>query len=121
WGLIPAALITCWYTSISLRTKRANSCGDMSRVSLPPLARRSFTVGSASALRTSALILFTISADIPAGPQTPNQRGESAPLTPASPVVGTSGSVGLRLAVLTASARSLPLLMLDMPAEIGAQ
>ena len=93
----------------------------MSIVSLPRLASFSFTPGSASALRTSALILVTMSAGTPVGPHTPNHSGESAPFTPASPVVGTSGSVGLRFAVLTASGRSLPLLMCGMPAEIGDQ
>ena len=45
----------------------------------------------------------------------------SAPWMPASPVVGTSGKVGLRLGVLTARARTLPPLMCESAAEIGAQ
>src|SRR5258708_24921802 len=106
---------------MSLRTKRENLGGDMCVGWLPVFASLSLTVGWASALRTSALIFLTRSADMPAGPHTPNHSGASAPLTPASPVVGTSGSVGLRVAVLTASARSLPLLMWGSPAGIGTQ
>src|SRR4026207_894305 len=122
--------MTAAYVLISSRTNLANSAGDMSMPSLPSARSFSFTPGSASALRTSAEIFCTTPAGapvapppagVPAGAQTPNQSGESAPLTPASPVVGTSGSVGLRFAELTASARGLPLLMEDMPAEIGVQ
>jgi len=41
--------------------------------------------------------------------------------TPDSASVGTSGSELERLALLTASARSLPSWMLDSAAEIGAK
>ena len=62
-----------------------------------------------------------MSAGVPAGAHSPNHSGEFAFATPASPVVGTSGSWELRFALLTASGLSLPLLMFDMAAEIGAQ
>src|SRR5882672_506925 len=120
-GLMPAPLITRAYSSCSLRTNFAKSSGDMSMVSLPRFCSRSRTVGSASALRVSAEIFATMSLGVPAGAQMPNHSGASAPCTPASPVVGTSGSWPLRLGVLTARARTLPPLMWGIAAEIGAQ
>ncbi len=93
----------------------------MSMVSLPRLCSFAFTAGSASALRTSALILFTSAGFIPAGPHMATQRADSASLTPASAIVGTSGSVALRFPVVTASGRSFPALTLESTAEIGAQ
>src|SRR6266850_3932401 len=98
-GWMPAALITRAYSWTSLRTNILNSSGDMSMVSLPRPTSRSRTTGSLSALRVSAEILFTIPAGTPAGPHSANHSGASAPLTPASPVVGTSGNWPLRFAV----------------------
>src|SRR5229473_2447038 len=120
-GWMPAALTTRAYSWSSLRTNILNSSGDMSMVSLPRPTSRSRTAGSFSALRVSAEILFTIPAGMPAGPHSANHSGASAPLTPASPVVGTSGNWPLRFAVLTASGRTLPPLMCGIAAEIGAQ
>ena len=48
---------------------------------------------------------------VAAGASTPNQVPMSKPFRPASSSVGTSGSADERLAVVTASARSLPALM----------
>ena len=58
---------------------------------------------------------------MPAGPHMATHSADSAPFTPASAMVGTSGNVGFLLPVVTASARSLPLLMFESAAEIGAQ
>src|SRR5258708_7712038 len=120
-GWMPAALTTRAYSWSSLRTNILNSSGDMSMVSLPRPTSRSRTAGSFSALRVSAEILFTIPAGMPAGPHSANHSGASAPFTPASPVVGTSGNWPLRFAVLTASGRTRPPLMCGIAAEIGAQ
>src|SRR5258708_9537219 len=80
----------------------------MSIVSLPRLDSFSRIPESASALRVSAEILATIFAGVPAGAQTPNHNGAAAPGTPASPVVGTSGSWLLPFAVPPASGRNPP-------------
>ena len=55
-----------------------------------------------------------ISFGVPAGATMPVSVSLSSPGTPASAMVGTSGSAGERWALITASARSLPSLMVLM-------
>src|SRR5215475_1281908 len=69
------------------------------------------TPGSFTALTVSALNRSTIAFGVPAGAPIAAQVRHSNPGTPASVIVGTSGSSGERLGLGTASARSLPALM----------
>jgi hypothetical protein len=63
-----------------------------------------------SSLLTSAFILSTATLGMPLGAIRPCQIGTSYPLTPDSARVGTFGSAGSLLAVVTARARSRPAL-----------
>src|SRR5262249_14966876 len=64
----------------------------------------SCTPGSASALPSSIVSLFTIGAGVPAGRKKPLQRCVSTSGNPASAILGTSGSSGERSEPVTASA-----------------
>ncbi len=66
------------------------------------------TSGVFSALAISACSSATTSFGVPAGANTPYHVDISSPGKPASASVGTSGSSGERLGVITASGRSLP-------------
>ena len=68
------------------------------------------TSGMLSAFTISALSRLTISGGVPAGANTPCHEPTSKPGNPDSASVGTSGAIDERLAVVTASARSLPAL-----------
>jgi hypothetical protein len=71
----------------------------------------SFASGVASHFAISALSFATMAAGVPAGARTPNHDYASYPGSPASAIVGTSGSAGARARDVTASARSLPALI----------
>jgi hypothetical protein len=59
-------------------------------------------------LRVASLIFATSAAGRWLGPYRPYQPPTSKPATPASIIVGTSGSDGLRCGDVTASARTRP-------------
>src|SRR4029079_436311 len=67
------------------------------------------TSGADSALTVAALIFATMSAGVCAGMSSAYQDDTSYPGTPDSAIVGSSGAVGYRCAVVTASPRSRPL------------
>src|SRR5207253_8858280 len=76
--------------------------------SAPSAVSLSFTYVEFRILSISTFNRFTISGGVPAGANTPCQEPTSNPATPDSASVGTSGATDERLAVVTASARSLP-------------
>src|SRR5258708_21084727 len=69
---------------------------------------RSWTSGALMARMTSSWSFFTIGAGVAAGRNKPLNSPTSTPGTPASAIVGTSGISVLRLAEVTASARTWP-------------
>ena len=119
-GLFSSALMSRAALSLSLCTKRANS-GCVMLIGSPPCSviqsRRS---GLASTRPMSFESLATTSAGVPAGTQIPYQIGKSNPATPASAIVGTSGSKVERRAVVTPSGRSLPSRIRGNTIAIGA-
>ena len=64
--------------------------------------------GAFSVSLITRLSLPTIGAGVPAGTTTPVNSVATKPGTPASTMVGSSGASGLRVALVTPSARSLP-------------
>ena len=72
---------------------------------------RALTSGASSAFCSAADSLATTGSGVPAGASTTFHSYASAPGTPASASVGTSGRMGVRLPEVTARARSLPLWM----------
>ncbi|SDH74844.1 hypothetical protein SAMN05444748_102305 [Variovorax sp. OV700] len=83
----------------------------LSPIGSAPIARiLSPKSGDLMILTISAFSFATMSFGVPAGASTPTHVPMSKPLSPASSS-GTSGSTAERLAVVTASARSLPPLM----------
>ena len=77
----------------------------------PCFTIESFTSGDSSATRTCRFSVAIISAGTFAGATNPYQLLTSKPGMPASIMVGNSGTSAERFAVVTASARSLPLRM----------
>src|SRR5262245_64543726 len=92
-----------------------NPAGDSAKTS-PPSARRVLIVGSARPALISLLSFSMISAGVPFGAPTPNQKLASYPGTN-SPTVGTSGNASERVALVIASGRTLPALV--YPIELG--
>ena len=78
--------------------------------SQPSEARRAFTSASPRAWFTAALMRSTAALGVPVGASTPNQATVSKPGSD-SASAGTSGRLAWRVAVVTASARTLPALI----------
>ena len=96
----------------------SKSAGDIGAGALPRFARRALILGSASATLISRLSLPTISAGVFLGAPMPCQVLASKPGTN-SPTAGTSGSASERCAEVTASARTLPALMVAIDSGNG--
>src|SRR5262249_17557230 len=119
-GLICAARITLAHFSVSSARSLPNSAG-VSASGVPPRsAKRASILGSARAAAISLLSLSTIAGGVFLGAPTPSQSPASKPGTN-SLTVGTSGSAGERAAVVTASARSFPLLTCSIDPAIPAK
>src|SRR5215472_1825930 len=110
--LMCAARTTLSHLAISLLMRAPNSAGVVTAGSKPRAHRRSFTSGSDSAATVSRLMRTMMSLGVPAGANRPLMVSASWSGTPASAMVGTSGSAAERFAAVTASARRLPSLML---------
>src|SRR5687767_8503999 len=110
-GFTPAARTAfCHFTSSALMCAPKASgvlptgCAPCESSRLPISApRRIFT--------TSAFRRFTTDAGVAAGAKRPYHELASKPLIPASVIVGTLGSIGMRFSDPTARALSLPALM----------
>ena len=109
-GLLPANFTTLLHFSISSAMSLPNSAGELTNGVAPMSEIRAFILGSVRAALNSLLSLSTISMGVFMGAPTPNQAVTSKPGTK-SPKGGTSGRASERVAVVTASARSLPALM----------
>src|ERR1044071_9912786 len=108
-GLMPAALTIGPHFSIT----DFNSPPSASGVELSTTTRSGSnlarTSGSDSAVTVAALILAMMSAGVLAGMNNAYHDDTSNPGTPDSAMVGSSGAVGNRRAVVTARPRSWPL------------
>src|SRR5262245_15944690 len=107
-ALAPDFLTTADHLVSSRSMVAAYSSGVVGRGSVPSLAMRSMVSGAASASRSAVLSLAMIGAGVPAGATIPYCSTTSKPGRAASATVGTSGKAGERLALVTASARTLP-------------
>src|SRR5262245_9831873 len=106
--LMPASLMTGPHLSISARRNVASSAGVEPTTTTPSCSSRSLVRGSVSAATISACIFRTTTGAVLAGANNAYQEETSKPGTPASAIGGRSGAAGVRLAVVTASPRSLP-------------
>src|SRR5688572_31629402 len=93
------ALTTLLHFACSRSRNAAYSCGVPGEASPPTLAYCSVTAGDFRAATAAALSRFWISAGVAAGTTRPYQLSEVTFGRLASAVVGTSGSVGARLAL----------------------
>src|SRR5262245_53485557 len=109
-GLMLAALITLPHFSVSAVMSFAKSLGEPGKAVPPSSVSRALILESARLALISALSLSTISVDVFLGVPTPYHWLASKPGRN-SPIVGMPGSVSERVALATASARSLPVLM----------
>src|SRR5258708_39352391 len=107
-ALMPASFTTVVHFFDSAATKAAKSCGE-------PIFGRALSleriVSMSLVLRISliaALSLSTTALGVPAGARTPDQNVACRLGSPASVVVGTSGSCGLRVSSALARALSFP-------------
>ena len=107
-SLIPARLITPPQRCVSAAMCAAKSSGEPSGRCMPCLTNRSRTSGALNALRASAFSQSMAARGVPAGASRPNHGPPYTSGTPASAMVGTSGSTSTRFSAATASARTLP-------------
>src|SRR5262245_6877976 len=114
-GLMLAARITLAHFSVSAAMSLPKSAAEPPSTVPPRSASRALILGSASAVLNSLLSLSTISAGVLRGAPTPYHVLASNPGRK-SPTVGMSGSASERVAVVTASACSLPALMYSIAA-----
>src|SRR5215510_8587150 len=108
-GLMPANLITFAHFSVSLAMRFLKAAGDSTRGVAPNPAMRAFILGSTRATLISLLSVSRMSTGVFLGAPMPNHTLTSKPGTD-SPTVGMSGNSSKRFALVTASARNLPLL-----------
>src|SRR5215471_19208570 len=118
-ALTPANFTTLADFSVSSTRSLPKSADEPGRAVAPNSANRAFILGSARAALISLLSLSTISAGVLFGAPTPVQKLDSYPGTN-SATVGMSGNTGERVAVVTASARSLPLLTYSIDEDMVA-
>src|SRR5262249_60257489 len=114
-SLMLAARITLPHFSVSSPMNLPNSFGEVGNAVAPSSAIRALILGSPSAALISVLSLWMISAGVSFGAPRPPQALASYP-GKKSATVGIFGSASERVAVATASARSLPALMCSMDA-----
>src|SRR3982075_3476793 len=91
--------------STSLRMKSSNAAGERccgGTTSYPRSANRLTTVGSSMAADSARLSFSTMGAGVPLGADRPYQTVSLKSGNPASAVVGTLGSIGERVAPVTA-------------------
>src|SRR5262249_35428668 len=117
-ALAPENLITLAHFSVSVVMNLAKSEDEPGNTVAPRSANRAFNLGSTRPALISLLSLSTISADVSLGAPMPCNALASYPGTK-SPTVGTSGNTSERVAVVTASGRSLPALMNSVDSGTG--
>src|SRR5215510_14750899 len=109
-GLMPANLTTLAHFSVSSAISLPKSAGGPGSGVPPRSANRAFVRGSARIALISLLSRSMISDGVALGALMPKKALASYPGTN-SPTAGTPGSASERIAVVTASARSLPALI----------
>src|SRR5262245_27531266 len=114
-SLMLAARITLPHFSVSSPMNLPNSFDEVGNAVAPSSAIRALILGSPSAALISVLSLSMISGGVSFGAPRPPQALASYP-GKKSATVGIFGSASERVAVATASARSLPALMCSMDA-----
>src|SRR5262249_13798507 len=119
-ALMPVNLITLPHFSVSSAMSLPKSAGKPASTGLPRSASCALIFGSARPALISLLSLSMTSVGVSLGEPKPDQALASQPGT-ISPKVGTLGSTSERVAVVTASARSLPALMYSIDAVVGAK
>src|SRR5712691_10970522 len=110
-SVAPVARISGAQRAISLFMYAANSA-ELEPTAIRPFAAYcSRTSAELRTLRRSVSSFLRIAPGVPFGASTPDPPPTSYPSSPDSSRVGTSGASASRVLVVTASARSLPLLM----------
>ncbi len=118
-GLTPASLASFANFWISDLMKAPNCSGVSDAASTPSSPKRVLMSGIAATFAIAADNLLTTSAGVPAGASRPHHVLMSKSLSPpASAMVGSSGMTGVRCALVTASALSLPALIYGETAEM---
>src|SRR5437016_4125139 len=105
---MPAALIIGPHLSISDASSAPSPSGVELSTTTPSGSNRALTAGSDNAVTVAAFSLAMISGGVLAGTNSAYQDDTSNPGTPDSAMVGSSGAVGKRFGVVTASPRSCP-------------
>src|SRR5260370_40500657 len=100
-----ASWTTLLHLAISALMRAPNSSGVLATGGNPSVSSRSLTSAAATALAMSARQRSMMSFAVPAGATMPVNVSLSRSGTPASELVGTSGSTGERLTLSTASAQ----------------
>src|SRR5262249_6419940 len=113
-ALSTAFLASSAHLAVSLASMAPSLSGGPPNRRNPSVAARSFMSGSASTRLVSALILAMTSLGVPFGAKIPYQLVSSTKPMPVSRNVGTSGNCSERAWPDTASARTLPALMLPI-------
>src|SRR3984893_902677 len=88
--------------------RAANVSGVLPIGVAPSASRRAFTVAVLIASAQSLASFALMAGGRPAGPSTPHQTPVSNPGRPDSAIVGTFGTTGERIAVVTPSGRTVP-------------
>src|SRR5260370_29764144 len=107
-SLVPVAVTTGPHLACSDLMNAAYSPGDIGDGTASWPSSCFCTSAERSVAAAALCSLSSTSAGTPAGVTKPYQLSEITLLKPASPVVGTSGSAGLRVADVTASALTRP-------------
>src|SRR4249920_2219949 len=118
-GLTPAAFHTFLRVVISVWTSLSKASGVLDLAAAPWFAMRSLISESSRICPTSSASRLMIVRGVLDGASTPYQPWYSNPASPASAMVGTSGSAGARYVVVTPSANTLPLLTNGTAARTG--
>src|SRR6266702_4779811 len=101
-SLVPVVVTTGPHLACSDFTNATYSPGDIGDGTASWLSSCFFSATDFNAVVAALCSLSSTSAGTPAGATRPYQLSETTFLKPASPVVGTSGSAGLRVADVTA-------------------
>src|SRR6267378_1359746 len=112
-ALIPAALAILPNLAISLLMCAANCSGVLDATSSPRVLSVAFSSAFPNTLTASAFSRLMIAAGVPAGTSNPNHEVISKSGSPASGIVGTSGSRLARLCTVTASGLTFPALICE--------
>src|SRR5215468_4057837 len=119
-ALMLRARMTLPHFSVSSAMNLPKSAGEPANTVPPSSARRLLSAGSERPALISLLSFPMMSAGVFLGAPTPPQALASKP-GKKSPTVGMSGSASERVAVVTASARSLPALMCSIDDIMGVK